>query len=76
MTLLRGSPGPLSGARSRGSTHQRASCGRAQLKEATWPFLHPMDPSAMGKTTEVGCAAKKVAVRAEGVDILDPGDKG
>ncbi len=46
-------------------------CYRAQPEEATWPLLHPADFPPMGRIAVVRCNARKVAVKAEGIDGLD-----
>ncbi len=45
--------------------------GQAQLKEAIRPLLHSAGPTPMGRAAGVGCAARKVAVKVEGIDRLD-----
>lgn len=47
--------------------------GQAQPEEPTRPLLHPAGPPPTGRTTGAGCAAKRVAVKAEGNNGLDPG---
>lgn len=49
---------------------------QSQPEEATWTLLHPADPPPMGRTAGVRCAAKRLALKAEGVEGLDPDGRG
>ncbi|KAI4797561.1 hypothetical protein KUCAC02_025000, partial [Chaenocephalus aceratus] len=52
--------------------------GRAQPEKAMWatpPLLRPAGPPPTGNSKGVGCAARRVAVKAEGLDGPDPGDR-
>ena len=50
-------------------------------EEATWlsspsPLLRPVGSPLTGRTAGVGCTARQVAVKAEGLDGPDPGSRG
>ena len=52
----------------------------AQPEEATWlpasPLLRPVGSPLMGRTAGVRCTARQVAVKAEGLDGLEPCSRG
>ena len=75
-------PGPEGGPASERLVAGHATePGHAQPEKTTWtssasPLLCPVGSPLTGKTARVRCAARQVAVKAEGLDRPDPRSRG